>query len=336
MVNQAHPGERRDRPTMHDVAALAGVSHQTVSRYFRDEGGLKTGTRERIDAAVSRLGYRPNLIARSMRTRRSGRIAVVLPTVAFNPARLLAGAGEAAHDAGYQMDVISLAGGSAQWAMRMPELIASHQFEGVLSFAAVPDGVVDPETTVLVTGDFDEGMRGVGALADGSTVADVMTELVERGHRRFLHIAGDQSFASARARRDVYTESVTRLGVESVGVAGGDWSGESGYDAIVALTDDVLPLAVLAANDLVAAGAMRAALKRGWRVPDDLSIIGWDDEPIGRFLSPPLSTVAVDLENLGRNAMRTLVGRIRGHAAELDDRPLNTIIWRESVGPVGR
>ena len=123
---------------------------------------------------------------------------MVLPTVAFNPARLLAGAGEAAHDAGYQMDVISLAGGSAQWAMRMPELIASHQFEGVLSFAAVPDGVVDPETTVLVTGDFDEGMRGVGALADGSTVADVMTELVERGHRRFLHIAGDRRTTSRR------------------------------------------------------------------------------------------------------------------------------------------
>src|SRR5687768_6621291 len=96
------------RPTIMEVARLAGVSHQAVSRYFRFNGGLKPETRERIDRAVSELNYRPNLIARSMRTRRTGRLAVLLPTVAFSPARMLAGASAAAHESGYVLEILSI------------------------------------------------------------------------------------------------------------------------------------------------------------------------------------------------------------------------------------
>ncbi|GAA4487636.1 LacI family DNA-binding transcriptional regulator [Microbacterium panaciterrae] len=331
-MTDLEPGRRA---TMRDVAGLARVSHQTVSRYFRNEGGLKAATRARIDDAVAQLSYRPNLIARSMRTRRNGRLAVILPTVAFNPARLLAGATSAAHEAGYAVDVVSLAGGSTGRGEHIPELIGMGQFEGLLSYAPLPANVaesVDTGTAIVVSGDFDDEMRGIGKLADGSTVAAIIEHLAALGHRRFLHIAGSEDFASARARRRVYGETIERLGLRSLGIAGGNWTGEAGRDAIAGLSESDLPVAVVAANDLIAAGAVRASLDRGWRIPGDLSVIGWDDEPIGRFLTPSLSSVSVDLERLGRNGMLQLLAKVTKKEVALEDGPLYTILWRESVG----
>jgi len=209
------------------------------------------------------------------------------------------------------------------------------QFEGVLSYAPLPAGVaesVDASTTLVVAGDFDDEMRGIGDLADGSAVADLIEHLTGLGHRRFLHIAGSDDFASARARRRVYQETLERQGLESLGVRGGDWTGEAGRSAVNGLNRADLPVAIIAANDLIAAGAVRAALDRGWRVPGDISVVGWDDEPLARYLSPSLSTVAVDLERMGRNGMLRLLAAVTGSEIEVDDRPLTRILWRESVG----
>jgi transcriptional regulator with XRE-family HTH domain len=107
------------RPTIKEVARLAGVSHQTVSRYLRSRNGLKPATLARIDAAVRELNYRPNLVARSMRTRRTGRLAVLLPTMFYNPARMLYGATEAAHEAGFTVEAISVVGDTAARTERM-------------------------------------------------------------------------------------------------------------------------------------------------------------------------------------------------------------------------
>ena len=102
------------RATMIEVARRAQVSHQTVSRYFSANAGLKPATRARIDAAVKELNYRPNLVARSMRTRQTRRLAVVVPALTYSPARMLAGASAAAHAAGFAVDVLSLEGGNGR------------------------------------------------------------------------------------------------------------------------------------------------------------------------------------------------------------------------------
>lgn len=315
---------------------MAGVSHQTVSRYFRDVDGLKPDTRARIAAAIEALSYRPNLVARSMRTRRSGRLAVVIPAVAYNPARMLTGASAAAHDAGFVVEVLSIDGGAASRTERMIELAESGQVEGILSLAPVlpreerrmPEGAA-----IVISPDFDDEMRGVGELADGSPVAELIEHLTALGHTRFMHIAGASSFASARGRTQSYLESIDRLGLVSTGVVEGDWSAESGMRAVHALADGPhRPTAIIAANDIVAAGAIRAARERGWRVPDDLSVTGWDDNPVGRYLSPALTTVDVDLEGLGRHAMLRLIAAVRGHEPHPTEGGLHRIIWRESTG----
>ncbi|MDX6283089.1 MAG: hypothetical protein QOH03_4160 [Kribbellaceae bacterium] len=322
------------RPTITDVAQLAGVSHQTVSRYLRFNGGLKPATQAKVEAAIEELDYSPNLVARSMRTRRSGRLAVLMPTMAFNPSRMLAGASGAAHAAGYVVDVISAEGGAQARTDRALELVSTGQVEGILSLAPLLPSVrtrLQQTTTVVVSADFDDEMRGIGALANGTPVRELIEGLAELGHEQFFHVAGSQQFASARARRQVYLDTVAQLGLRSVGVFDGDWSGTSGVDAVHSLADRDRPTAVIAANDLVAAGVIRGALQRGWKVPEDLSVTGWDNELIGRFLTPSLTTVDVDLEGLGRGAMTKLMAGINGTEPPAEGDDLFKIVWREST-----
>ena len=325
------------RPTIMDVARLAGVSHQTVSRYLRFQGGLKPATVERVDAAIRELKYRPNLVARSMRTRRSGRVAILIPTVAFNPARMLAGATAAAHAAGYAVDVLSMEGGAEARTERILELADSGQVEGILSLAPITpssDELLARDAAIVGSSDFDDEMRGIGELADGSPVRELIARLADLGHRRFLHVAGSQEFASARGRRQSYLDSIDELGLESVGVVDGDWTAESGIRAVQGLDEHARPTAIIAANDLVASGVIRGARDRGWRVPEDLSVTGWDNVPVGQYLSPSLTTVDIDLERLGSNAMKRLIASVRREPDPAPDASISRIIWRESVGPV--
>src|SRR4051812_20809660 len=128
------------RATIYEVAAMAGVSHQTVSRYLRDTGGLKPATVTKVRTAIEELNYRPNLIARSMRTRRTGRIAILLPATPTSlPLRLMSAAATTAHAAGYAIDILGLEGSGTDRVARAQELADSGEFEGILALAAVKD-----------------------------------------------------------------------------------------------------------------------------------------------------------------------------------------------------
>lgn len=324
--------EKTKRPTIVEVARLAGVSHQTVSRYLRNEGGLRAETVTRIDDAVRELEYRPNLLARSMRTRRTGRLAVLMPQMTYDPARMVRGAAEAAAEAGLAIEVVSVDGAAAR-ARRAVELADSGQVEGVLSLAPLEGATATPAVPIVTSDEVDDRMRGIGELADASPIDEIVDRLAALGHRRFAHVGGDRRFASARARRDRFVAAVDRRGLEVADIVDGDWSGDSGVRAALSWSEHRHPTAVVAANDVVAMGVIRGAWQRGWRVPDRLSVTGWDDHLLGRFAVPSLTTVDVDLEGVGRNAMLRLIAVVRpGEAAE--PRPLATrVLWRESTGP---
>src|SRR5581483_3521349 len=141
----SEPRNGRKRATIWEVARAAGVSHQTVSRYLRNEGGLRPATREKIDRAVAELDYRPNLIARSMRTRRTNRIAIVLPELtSFVPIPVLKGAAQTAREAGYSTDVVGLEGDAVRRAEGALALLDSRQVDGLLSFTPLSDTVIAP------------------------------------------------------------------------------------------------------------------------------------------------------------------------------------------------
>lgn len=321
--------------TIHQVARLAGVSHTTVSRYLQDKDNLKPTTRVKVDYAVKALDYRPNLVARSMRTRRTTRLAIVLPSGPFFPGRLLRAASETAHAAGYQVEVVSVEGGSRARSARIDDLANSGQVEGILSISSIDlKGRNARQVPIVVSGNYDDELRSLGELADASEMREIIEHLASLGHKVFFHVAGPPTFASARNRKSMYLETIEKLGLRSVGVVDGDWSAQSGYDAITGLPDDSGVTAVVAGNDGVAMGVVRGARSRGWEVPRDLSVFGWDDEELARFGTPSMSTVAVDREAQGRDAIHRLLAEIHGEPPpEPSDRTINRIIYRESTAP---
>ncbi|WP_245953489.1 substrate-binding domain-containing protein [Arthrobacter silvisoli] len=246
---------------------------------------------------------------------------------------MLAGATQAAQKAGYAIEVQTLAGDPEARQQRLDEIVNSGQFEGVLSFASLqarPSG--EAGTTVLSLAEFDDDMKVSGDLTDPTPLVKMMEELASRGHRRFLHITGALGYPSARARRDAYLMTIERLGLQSLGVIEGDWTGESGLKAIRSLPDDAPPLAVVASNDVVATGVVRGALERGWTVPGDLCVTGWDDLDSSAYQVPSITTVFVDYQRLGSRSLQRLVAALRGEPEAASDGELQRIIWRESTG----
>ncbi|MGN8026359.1 LacI family DNA-binding transcriptional regulator [Microbacterium sp. 22242] len=326
--------DRSHRPTSRDVARLAGVSQSTVSFVLTGRNGISEATRERVLGAAAQLNYRPNLAARSMRTRRSGRLAVLMPITALNDSTILEGAASAAQEAGYTLEIVSLPPSPDEREQRLTELIGSGQYEGFLSFTAISSSAraADPSGPVVLSLlEFDDKMHMTGAFIDAQPIVEMIERLAALGHRRFLHIAGPPEYPSAIARRDAYVATIERLGLESLGVLGGAWSGEVGYSVIEDLPESAVPLAVIAANDVSATGAMRAATLRGWTMPGDMSITGWDDRGASAFLVPSLTSVVQDRVRLGEHSMRRLIAAVRG---EPDPEPVTGyqhIVWRESV-----
>jgi DNA-binding LacI/PurR family transcriptional regulator len=327
------------RATSRDVARHAGVAQSTVSYVLAGKGSISEATRARVLRAVDELGYRPNLVARAMRTQRTGRVAVVMGAPVYNSIEMLAGAGEAAEAAGYAMEVHTVDGDADYRSRRIIELSGSGEFEGIVSFAPVTPGIgarARLDVPIVTSANFDDAMRAVGELADATPVKVIIEHLAELGHTRFLHVAGPEQYLSARLREQVYRETVARLGLESLGVVGHSWAGETGRDAVLALPDSAVPLAIIAVNDLVAVGVMRGAVERGWTVPGDLSVTGWDNYAVGPFLHPSLTTVDSDRAEAGRRAMRRLVAVLRNEEVDESPAPLSRIVWRESTGPARR
>lgn len=324
--------------TIHEVASLAGVSHTTVSRYLQDKDSLKPKTRVKVEFAVKTLDYRPNLVARSMRTRHTNRLAIVLASGDHFPGRLLAAASRTAHEAGFQVEIVSVEGGSAARSVRVDELARSGQVEGILALSPLSlKGKKANRVPIVESSAYDDKLHDFAEFADAGVVREIIEYLVALGHRAFLHVSGDlENFASARNRKSVYLETIERLGLESAGAIDGDWSAQCGYDAIGALPADTSVTAVVAANDVIAMGVIRGALERGWSVPGDLSVFGWNDDEMGRFTTPSLSTVAVDREAQGRALIHRLVAEIRDEPAPAPPTRINRLIFRESTAPPTR
>lgn len=334
-VRGARP--QRRRPTIREVARLADVSHQTVSRYLKLDDTINEAMRTRIGQAIAQLDYRPNLVARAMRSSKTGRLAMLLPPgTAVSSLEVFTGATATAHAAGYVLEVVILDGPADARADRALELADSGFFEGIVCLTPLPPQThwpTDTNTHIVVAPYYDDQMRGIGELADASVTEEIITRLAELGHERFIHLAGEYVHTSARQRRDVYLATIQRLGLRSHGVVDCDWRAEPARQAILDLPDDNRPTAVIAANDVLAVAAISAATRRGWRVPDELSVTGWDDNPVGAAMLPALTTVHIDHAHLGRRIIEQLIVAFQGGQPPERDQPLATTIWRESTGP---
>lgn len=306
-------------PTMADVARRAGVSHQTVSRVLNDAAAVRPQTRREVLAAIEELGYRRNSAARALVTRRSGLIGVIVDELPFHgPASTVVGLAEAAREAGYSvtLDPVWDAEGASLGAalehhlrqgVEAVVLVSAHgevPDAAALARLAVPlialDGFLGP----------DAPTAGVDQRAGGSMATN---HLIRLGHRRIAHIAGPLEWPQATARLAGYRDAMEAAGLEPGPVVVGDWSPRSGHEsALRVLEEEPSVTALFVGNDQMAAGALHALAENGRSVPEEVSVVGFDDVPEAAFLRPPLTTIRQDFASLGREAVRLVVGAIAG------------------------
>jgi DNA-binding LacI/PurR family transcriptional regulator len=333
-------GSNRARAaTIYDVAKVAGVSHQTVSRYLRGFEGIRPHTREKVEQALDELGYRPNLTARSLKSGQSHRIGALTHEIAHvGPARIVEGASAAAREAGYVLDIVSLDTRNPNAIAESLALITQHNLAGVLALGVTDEMTKEFEATAFRIPAY------VAAESDGLTddpraalsrlgVPALIRHLTDLGHRRFVHLAGPMEWSASRNRLRAYENAIEASGVQSVAVLHGDWSAHSGYRAVADL--DTIPdaTAFVAANDQMALGAMLALKEAGLRIPGDVSVVGVDDIPEAAYLDPPLTTVRNDFDGQGRAAVHHLLALIENTEALPVDVAPPLLIVRQSSGP---
>jgi DNA-binding LacI/PurR family transcriptional regulator len=302
-------------PVMADVARLAGVSHQTVSRVLNEHPNVRPLTREKVLAAIRELAYRPNAAARTLVTRRTHTLGVIsFDTMLYGPAAMLYGFESAAHDA-YFVSIVSLPALDRGSMLDAVERFLGQGIEGIIVIATLDTAVaalahVPPEVPLVAVGC---GTRAAvtSVAIDNEAGAGAATEyLLSLGHRTVYHVAGPSSNLDAVERVDGWRKALAKAGAPEPPVLAGDWSSASGYQIGCQLATDPDLTAILCGNDPMALGVMRALTERGFRVPDDVSVVGFDDVPEAGYYLPPLTTVRQDFGEVGRQALRALVDRM--------------------------
>lgn len=312
-------GTVRRSANMYDVAALAGVSHQTVSRVVNDVGRVRPETRDRVLAAIAELGYRRNVAARTLATSRSHAIGVLAPAVTdYGPTSTVQGIEIAARSAGYH-SLVTTAADDRDSIVSGLGFLLDQAIEALVVIAPqhrVLEALRELDITLpIATLQAVDSGRGTAVSVDQSEGARlVMSHLIGLGHRRIQHISGPAEYLEAVARRRAYEHALEAAGLPQPEVIVGDWTADSGSRAASLIADDTT--AVFSANDQMALGLIHALAGLGRSVPGDVSVVGFDDVPEARFYLPSLTTVRQDFEQIGRVAVESLIRQVEGGPAE--------------------
>lgn len=307
------------RPTIRDVAAEAGVSRETVSRVINKKDRVAPETQARVEAAIAKLGYRPNAIARSMARGRTKTLSFISANlIDYTFAGILNEAEKTARSHGYIL-IASSAPDEETFQDIIDEFIGSQRADGLIVVNAYNDNryrlVPENVPTVFVGGWDPEKGREVSSVdQDQASLARLAAQhLVDLGHRRIAMISGPLYEKSARDRVRGYQDVMERAEIEidPTLVIEGDWTAGSGYEAFNQFWQaDQSITAITAHNDRMAIGVIRAALEKGIAVPEQLSVIGIDDIPLVAYFTPSLTTVRNMLSDIGREAVELLIHSI--------------------------
>ena len=307
---------RGGAPVMTDVAALAGVSYQTVSRVINDQPGVRASTRERVLAAMRELDYRPSSAARSLASGRSRVIGIIASgSTLYGPTRTLRGVEQAVREAGYHTSTETLARLDRESVLHAIDRVRAHRVDGIVAIDLEADAatglrdLAERVPLIMLGGGLDHVTNSV-ALDGRTSSRNAVEHLLQLGHRTVWHLAGPRRWAAAQDRMLGWRHALEAAGAPVHEPMSGDWSARSGYEVGRVLAADPEVTAVFAANDQMAVGLLRALHEAGRRVPQDVSVVGFDDIPEAGYLIPPLTTLRQDFEDEGRRAVATLLARI--------------------------
>ncbi|WP_396655664.1 LacI family DNA-binding transcriptional regulator [Microbacterium sp.] len=333
---------RAGKPSIYDVAELAGVSHQTVSRVLNDHPNIRESTRQRVIEAMAQVRYTPNSIARALATSRTKRIGVIVDSPEkYGPGSTMRGIEEAARAAGYAVTA-STVGDDA--GLAVDAAVAHLRIQGVEALCVIAPRystldelrhTTDDVPVLLVKSEPEEDALTVAVDQYAGAVLAV-DHLISLGHRDILHVAGPLDWVDARQRSRACADRIAMEGFEVHAPIIGDWSSDFGYRVGRHAPEVDHVTAIFAANDQMALGLLHGLHERGLRVPDDISVIGFDDLPDARHFLPPLSTVRQDFHALGALAMTSLIAAVEGDP-EVASRMIEPrLVVRRSTAPLGR
>lgn len=313
----------RRRPSMADVAEAAGVSHQTVSRVLNSPEMVRPATRERVLAAIQRLGYRRNPAARALVTRETRLIGVVNPGEArFGPASTTFAIEEAASRAGYSTTLAVMRDAQAQTVDVALDFFLEVGVDGIIFIAPITGMVPAAKelssslpVVMVAAGLREDASLHVVAVDQEEGARMATRHLLDIGHRDIVHVAGPDEWFDARSRIVGWRDELLRAGIAPPPIMAGGWDPEQGYEVgKVLIRERRLPGAIFAANDLLALGMLRAFHEARVRVPDDVSIVGFDDVDGAGYFEPPLTTVRQPFAAVGQKAIEVLFAAFEGAA----------------------
>ncbi len=307
----------RSRVTIREVAAHAGVSHQTVSRVINHSERVNPETRQRVENAIQELKYSPNAVARSMARGRTYTLACISPNLTdFTYASFIEGAELEARRQGYFLLTTS-APNAETFATLVNQLLASRRTEGLLVITpkVEPHHVRIPRYVSAVFIGANPKLDWIASVTlDDENAGYMATEhLIQLNHTHIAHITGPMAEESSQGRMRGYQAALNAAGIpfQRRFIYEGDWSATSGYMAVQDfLEQENAPSAIFAQNDRMAVGAIRALRDAGRHVPKNISVIGFDDMPLASYFDPPLTTILQDTYRMGREAACQLISSI--------------------------
>lgn len=302
------------RPSIRDVARLADVSHQTVSRVLNDHPSIRPETRARVLAVMSELQYRPNRAARALVTSRSQTLGILAgASTQYGSASSIAAIEEAARARGYWISTANVDGREPDAIRAGIAHLMAHSIEGLVVIApqarvlrALAAEHLDVPYVTLQSTDLDPPHTlSVDQIAGARRAT---RHLIDLGHRDIYHLSGPQDWIEAEARMRGFLEEMSASDIPTTAPILGDWTAEFGYYAGRELLRVRDFTAIFSSNDQMALGLFHAIRDAGLDVPRDISVVGFDDIPEAAHFWPPLTTVRQDFAELGRRAVDLLLG----------------------------
>ncbi|WP_432413961.1 LacI family DNA-binding transcriptional regulator [Pantoea allii] len=304
--------------TLDDVAQLAGVSYQTVSRVLNRSEQVSPRTREKVEAAMQQLNYVPNRVAQQLAGKATRTLGLATSNLALMaPAQIASAIQQRAARAGYHLVIAMDSEDNPEATVN--ELMAQ-RVDAVL--INIPLEAAEAEKIRAMCGKkpvlfLDADPHAVVSHCQYSNeqgARAAVAHLIALGHRQIGLLNGPVRSISARQREAIWRQVLADHQLSPYCVLRGDWSAKSGYQAMLTQLPDALPQALLVANDEMALGAMRALHQHGVAIPADISIVGYDDTAESAWYQPPLTTVRQDLQQLGTHSVDRVLAELRGEA----------------------
>ncbi|HQX01622.1 MAG TPA: LacI family DNA-binding transcriptional regulator [Anaerolineales bacterium] len=313
-------------PTLRDVARLAGVSHQTVSRVINGSEDVLPETRAIVESAIEQMGYRPNAIARSMARGQTHTLACISPNLTdYTFASVIEGAEVEARQHDYFM-LSSSASDPQAFRALVDELVGHRRVDGLIVINPYAD-----ERFQYIPKDFPLVFVGASAheknicsvsLDDEKVAYEATRHLITLGHTKIALVTGPMEEDCSQDRTEGYRRALQEAGIafDKTMVVEGDWSASSGQSALLSFVEQGrVPSAVFAQNDRMAMGVLRAARDINLKVPSQLAVIGVDDMPLSSYFDPPLTTMRQDMPRIGQEATRMLLDIIKKKSTAMRD-----------------